>query len=624
MKATHESSSLLCTAGSPSEGAPSRLAVESVERARAAGVIITAALAQRPTRPPQLLDENAALVSLTRALTAREGTLLPLLANTALTLCNADSSGISLVDCPIHDNSRFTWVAAAGISSPYACASTPVYDSPCGITVALGEPQLFGLPQRYFEALRGPIPEVIEGLVVEIPIGSGATGTIWVMSHRGDRQFDLEDVRVLTSLANFAGAALTVIRARKEAAEQAANAVTAREALEQSEANRENFIAMLGHELRNPMSPIDSAIAAAKLACSDNEKVTTILAVAQRQMQQLRTLVDDLLDATRIRHGKFVLKCCDVSLEAIVSDAISAARYDIDGRGHRLVVSSVDRPACVYVDHVRMSQLLGNLLSNASKYTPAGGIIELNIEIQPYTTQQAVVASRFIGDVLVTVRDNGVGIDAFELPNVFDMFKQTASSNGRAEGGLGIGLAVAKRMVELHDGTIDIKSEGHGRGTTVELRLPILVNTPEKASHPRTASSRPTKVLLVDDNLDALEAVGMLLELQGHQVRTAANATSALSVAHDFLPEVALIDIGMPGTDGFQLAQQFRAQTKFDETILVALTGFTAEAEVARGRAAGFDLHLTKPLSVEELHRFLAERAAQPADGADACSSRPC
>jgi signal transduction histidine kinase/ActR/RegA family two-component response regulator len=553
--------------------------------------------------------------------------LLRLLADTALTLCEADSSGISLAEHPIHDNSRFTWVTAAGICSQYVCASTPVYDSPCGITIALGAPQLFSLPQRYFEALQGPTPEVIEGLVVEIPIGSGAgaIGTIWVISHREDHQFDLEDVRVLTSLASFAGATLTVIRARKKAAEQAADAATAREALEQSEANRENFIAMLGHELRNPMSPIDSAIAAAKLASSDNEKVTAILAVAQRQMQQLRTLVDDLLDATRIRHGKFVLKCCDVALEAIVADAISAVRYDIDARGHRLVVSGVDRPACVCVDHVRMSQLLGNLLSNASKYTPAGGLIELNIDIQPYTTQQAVDASRFVGDVLVTVRDNGVGIDAFELPNVFDMFKQTASSNGRAEGGLGIGLAVAKHMVELHAGTIDIKSEGHGRGTTVELRLPILVDTLEKAPHPPAASSRPTKVLLVDDNLDALEAVGMLLELQGHEVRTAANATSALSMAHDFLPEVALIDIGMPGTDGFQLARQFRAQTKFDETILVALTGFTAEAEVARGRAAGFDLHLTKPLSVEELHRFLAERAAQPADVSfGACSSRPC
>jgi GAF domain-containing protein len=197
--------------------------------------------------------------------TGLEGSLLRLLADTALTLCQADSSGISLAEYPIYDNSRFTWVAAAGLCSPYVCASTPVYDSPCGITIALGAPQLFSLPQRYFEALQGPTPEVIEGLVVEIPIDSGAeaVGTIWVMSHREDRQFDLEDVRVLTSLANFAGATLTVIRARKKAAEQATDAVNAREALEQSEANRENFIAMLGHELRNPMSPIDSAIAAA-------------------------------------------------------------------------------------------------------------------------------------------------------------------------------------------------------------------------------------------------------------------------------------------------------------------------------------------------------------------------
>jgi signal transduction histidine kinase/ActR/RegA family two-component response regulator len=609
MKATRDSFLLLSSTGAPSDDALTRVMMGSVERARAAGVIITEELARRPARPAQLSAENVALVALAHALVGPEETLLCLLGDTALTLCQADSSGISLVECPIHDDSLFTWVAAAGICSPYVGASTPVYDSPCGITVALRAPQLFRLPQRHFAALRGPAPEVIEGLVVEIPTGAGAIGTIWVMSHREERRFDFEDVRLLTSLASFAGAAIAGIRARKEAADQAVAAVAAREALEQSETNRENFIAMLGHELRNPISPIDAAIEAAQLASTGNEKVTALLAVARRQMQQLRTLVDDLLEATRIRHGKFELKCCDTPLGTIISDAVSAARFDIDARGHRLLVSDYDQAAWVCVDDVRMSQLLGNLLSNASKYTPTAGTIQLNIAIQPHAVRQAIDDSRYVGDVVITVSDNGVGIEASELPYVFDMYRQTPSSNGRAEGGLGIGLAVAKRVVELHGGTIDVRSDGHGRGTTVELRLPILVSRPESRPAQEVTGARSRRVLLVDDSPDALDAVGTLLELQGHQVCPASSAAAALFIACEFLPDVVLIDIAMPGTDGCQLAQQFRAQAKFDATILVALTGFTAEAEVARGRVAGFDLHLTKPLSITALHRFLAERA---------------
>jgi signal transduction histidine kinase/ActR/RegA family two-component response regulator len=609
MKLTQDSSSLLCSTGPPSDGPLPRLLIDSVARATAAGAIATAMLAQRPSRPAQLADENAALVGLARGLTGPEETLLRLLADTALTLCKADSSGISLVECPICDDSRFTWVAAAGICSPYVGASTPVSNSPCGITVALRAPQLFSLPQRHFDALRGPTPEVIEGLVVEIPTGAGAIGTIWVMSHQEGHCFDNEDVRLLTSVASFAGAAIAGIRDRKEAADQAVAAVAAREALEQSEIHREDFIAMLGHELRNPMSPIDAAIEAAQLASTGNEKVSALLAIARRQMQQLRTLVDDLLDATRIRHGKFELRCCDVPLEAIISDAVSAVQYDIDMRGHRLLLSGNQQTAWVCVDDVRMSQLLGNLLSNASKYTPGSGTIELGIVIESHLTRQALDDSRFVGDVIITVKDNGVGIDASELPHVFDMYRQTASSNGRAEGGLGIGLAVAKRVVELHGGSIDVRSDGHGCGTTVELRLPILVSNPDSVPCHEAVSARPSRVLLVDDNQDALDAVGMLLELQGHHVRAASNAAAALALAADFLPEIALIDIGMPGTDGFQLARQLRAQPQFDKTILVALTGFTGEAEVTRGRVAGFDLHLTKPLSIAELHRFLAERA---------------
>jgi len=606
MRTGNDASSYVLTGA----GASERQDMKSVERARAAGVIITAQLESRPKRPPQLAAENAALVSLARALTGAEEDLLQLLADTALALCSADSSGISLVEHPIADDSRFEWVAAAGICWPHVGASTPVNESPCGITIALGAPQLFGLPQRYFDALRGPTPEVIEGLVVEIPLGAGANGTIWVMSHREDRKFDLEDVRILTSLADFAGAALTVIRARKDAAQQAAEAVAVRAALEQSEQHRENFISVLGHELRNPMSPIDSAIAAAKRASSGNETVTGILAVAQRQMHQLRMLVDDLLDATRIRHGKFELKCSDIALTELIADAVSAVQYDIDARKHTLVVSGVAQSAFARVDRVRMSQMLSNLLSNASKYTPDGGRIELIVETQSYSACR-VTDESFIGEVVFTVRDNGVGISAPELPHVFDMYKQAPSGNNRTEGGLGIGLAVAKRMVELHGGTIVIRSDGAHCGTEVILRLPTLVEPPEVTRRVPLAAVKPARILLVDDSDDALEAVGLMLKLEGHEVRTASGGMLALSVADEFRPDVALIDIAMPTVDGFELARNLRARAALARLTLIALTGHSSEADKARCLVSGFDLHLTKPLSLEALHRFLAEQAAQ-------------
>jgi CheY-like chemotaxis protein len=213
--------------------------------------------------------------------------------------------------------------------------------------------------------------------------------------------------------------------------------------------------------------------------------------------------------------------------------------------------------------------------------------------------------------VVFTVRDNGVGISAPELPHVFDMYKQAPSGNNRTEGGLGIGLAVAKRMVELHGGTIVIRSDGAHCGTEVILRLPTLVEPPEVTRRVPLAAVKPARILLVDDSDDALEAVGLMLKLEGHEVRTASGGMLALSVADEFRPDVALIDIAMPTVDGFELARNLRARAALARLTLIALTGHSSEADKARSLVSGFDLHLTKPLSLEALHRFLAEQAAQ-------------
>jgi CheY-like chemotaxis protein len=257
-----------------------------------------------------------------------------------------------------------------------------------------------------------------------------------------------------------------------------------------------------------------------------------------------------------------------------------------------------------------LSQVLGNLLSNAAKYTPAGGRIELVVEpLQDHGLPG--VATDHEGIVVITVRDNGVGIHADVLPHVFELFAQSPSSSARAEGGLGIGLAVARRMVELHDGTIAIESAGQGRGTTVTLRLPILDR--KRAAFENTSLDTmplpaPARLLLVDDNRDALEALTTLLELQGHEVLAVDNGKEAIERISAWLPEVAIVDVGMPGIDGFEVARRIRSHVELAHIMLVALTGYASESDKSRALAAGFHYHLTKPLSMDKLNYLLSHR----------------
>ncbi len=591
-------------------------AIDAVTRARASGVLATDRLAERPAREPDYAAENAALVALANALTRPDDSFLQFLAELALDLCHADSSGICVLRDADEGQPGFDWVAAAGLCSAFRYASSPIDDSPSGISVSLGTPQLYRYPQRHFPFLRMPGPEIVEGLVVVIPSAHGAHGTIWVMSHNAAKQFDQEDCRVLTSLAGFSSAALTLRRSRKQAEIEAEQTHRARHALEQSDARREEFISMLGHELRNPMSPIESAIAIAKRSAAADEKAVRALTIAQRQMRQLRTLVDDLLDAARVRQGKLALKRSHTSLNEVVFDAITGVQHHIEARRHTLVLNGIETKTSVFADHVRLSQLIGNLVSNAAKYTPTGGRIEIDVRSRAseFATDVEPTAENRI--VTITVRDNGVGIDADVLPKVFELFAQgPTASNARAEGGLGIGLALVKRIVDLHEGSIEIHSHGAGTGTEVTMRLPILSRQPERAAPVQAPDAPPTRLLLVDDNPDALEALGMLLELDGHVVRSAHSGAAALELTREFVPEVALVDIGMPGIDGFQLAQMLRARPELDSTLLVALTGYGSESDKSRALAAGFDLHLTKPLSIDKFRDVLSRRVGRTIGG---------
>ena len=547
-------------------------------------------LAKRPARQPDYAAENQALVRLAKAQTGPKTSLWQEIAEAALAVCEAGSAGISLVEGS-GENRCFRWQAVAGVCAALRGQTTAWNECPCAVTLQKGMPQLFIRPQERFSCLRFANVDVTEGVVVPIACGDVQLGAIWVMSHTAERRFDSEDIRLLSNLAVFAGTALTLVDTRDSGIA--------------SDQRHNEFIAMLGHELRNPIAPIDSAIGAAVRLCADNAQAVEVLTVAQRQMRHLRTLVDDLLDAARLKHGKLAIRHSDTSLNDIAFDAITTVKHHFESRRHVLKINGLDTPIPVRADHVRLSQVLGNILSNAAKYTPAGGVIEMTVDV----TANAGLAPG--GAVIITVKDNGIGIDRAVQPHVFELFAQSVRGHARAEGGLGIGLAVAKRMVELHEGTIALQSEGAGTGTVVTLQLPILRRSPaqDQAESPAESSAPGcVRLLLVDDNQDALMSLGILLQLEGHDVTTANNGRDAIRLVAEVRPEVAIIDVGMPEIDGFDVARAVRSDHTLNDITLVALTGYAAESDKSRALAAGFDYHLTKPLSLEKLQYLLANR----------------
>ncbi|MCO4877530.1 ATP-binding protein [Paraburkholderia caribensis] len=589
---------------------------DGIESARRAGVLRTDDLKDRPARAPDHAAEVRTLVTVAGAQTGRRDTLLQAIAGAALGACRAGSAGISLLETTSEGAAVFRWRAVAGACAAFEGKTTAWAECPCGMTLELGAPQLFVEPHTYFKSLRDAGAVITEGIITPIPIRcpkSKPLGAIWVASH-GAHRFDREDVRLLGNLAVLAGAALTLLDAQQAAEAETEAAQQARRALEDAAHRRDEFIAMLGHELRNPMAPIDSSITALKLLCAGEEQATDVLAIAQRQMRQLRTLVDDLLDAARLRHGKLAIKYSRTSLNEIVYDAFTALKHHIDARKHRLVIEGLDQTVHVRADHVRLSQVVGNLLSNAAKYTPAGGTLQLRVQTD---TESAADDAGAGGMVSIVIEDNGVGMSPEALEHVFELFAQSPSSARRSEGGLGIGLAVAKRLIELHDGTITLDSLGVGRGTRVVLRLPILDREP-RAAHDATAaaaSAAPSRILLVDDNADALDALHLVLELEGHDVIVARSGRDALKVAAQTLPEVGIIDIGMPEMDGFEVARAIRSNKALAHMFLIALTGYSSESDKSRALAAGFDYHLTKPVSMERLADVLSHRDGRNISG---------
>jgi PAS domain S-box-containing protein len=372
---------------------------------------------------------------------------------------------------------------------------------------------------------------------------------------------------------------------------------------ELASANRakDEFLAMLGHELRNPLAPILNAVTILREETRDGEARERAREVMERQVHHMARLLDDLLDVSRINRGTIELRRAVLDLTQVANLAAQHARVLMDARQHRFHVILPSEPIWVHADSTRLEQVLYNLLSNAAKYTPPGGSIRL-------------VCERDGDTAVLTVRDNGRGIPAAMLGNIFDLFTQVSPTLDRSLGGLGLGLTLVRRLVEMHDGTVVATSEGEGRGAEFTVRLPT-VPTPsqpaEREAEPASTAPGAMRVLIVEDNDDSRETLQDLLALWGHDVTVASDGVSGLRALKEALPDIALIDIGLPGIDGYELSRQIRALRGGEKVRLVALTGYGQPEDRARALSAGFDDHMVKPLEPEKLRRLLTPSASR-------------
>jgi signal transduction histidine kinase/ActR/RegA family two-component response regulator len=371
--------------------------------------------------------------------------------------------------------------------------------------------------------------------------------------------------------------------------------------LREADARKDEFLAMLAHELRNPLAPLRTGLHVLRATEGDWEAVAKVRDMMDRQLAHMVRLVDDLLDVSRVSRGLVELRKERVDLVDIVASAVETSLPLIEAGGHDLTVSLAPGPLPLDADPTRLAQVLSNLLNNAAKYTPPGGRI--------------VVSAAAEGDeIVVRVRDTGIGIPAHMLPRVFDMFMQVGGATERSQGGLGIGLMLVKRLTEMHGGTVGAESSGHGSVFTV--RLPRAGG--RGADEPRRGASaasgpapreEPLRVLVVDDNADSVGMLLMLIELQGHKAMGAQTGVDALSAAASFRPHVVFLDIGLPGLDGYEVARELRQRPDGPRMILAALTGWGSEDDKQRTHQAGFNHHLTKPVDPAVIEQILAEAA---------------
>jgi signal transduction histidine kinase/CheY-like chemotaxis protein len=376
------------------------------------------------------------------------------------------------------------------------------------------------------------------------------------------------------------------------------------DALREADRRKVEFLAMLAHELRNPLAPIRNSLHILRLLIRDDPTADSAGEMMERQVGHMVRLVDDLMEVSRITRGNIELRKERLEVAAIVRRAVETSRPLIDGARHQLIIAVPSDPLTLEGDSVRLTQVIANLLNNAAKYTEAGGRIWLTIR-------------RDGGSVLISVKDTGMGIAADVLPRIFEPFVQGERTTSQMQGGLGIGLTLVKRLVEMHGGSVEACSDGAGRGSEFVVRLPLVedaaaVGVIERAGSTSTVLAA-RRVLVVDDNRDAAESMRVLLELLGAQVRVAYSGRDALDILADWPPAVVLLDIGMPGMDGHEVARRIRQQPRLDDVTLIALTGWGQDEDRRRSELAGFDYHLIKPADVRTLQTLLVSLDDDPA-----------
>jgi PAS domain S-box-containing protein len=438
------------------------------------------------------------------------------------------------------------------------------------------------------EAVRHP---PLRGLLAAPLVSRGGKNLgVILLSDKEGGEFTDSDEAVLVQLAHIASVALENARLYSELRDQ--------------DRRKDEFLALLAHELRNPLAPLRNGLQVLRLAESDPATRAQARGMMERQLGHMVRLIDDLLDVSRVNRNKMELRRARVALADAVNSAVETARPLLDAGGHTLTVTLPPEPPFLDADLTRLAQVFGNLLTNSAKYTPRGGHIRLAAERQG-------------GLVCVSVRDNGIGIPAESLGSIFDMFSQVDRSIERSTGGLGIGLALVKGLVEMHGGTVVAESPGAGKGSIFTVRLPLLEDhaetTPEApdGEGPRAGGPR-RRILIVDDNRDGATSMAMMLRLLGDEVRLAHDGAQAVEVAAAFRPQVILMDVGMPRLNGYEATRRIRAEPWGRTATIIALTGWGQEGDKARSQEAGCDGHLVKPVNLQDLENLLAELRAGP------------
>jgi signal transduction histidine kinase len=366
--------------------------------------------------------------------------------------------------------------------------------------------------------------------------------------------------------------------------------------LREADRRKDEFLALLSHELRNPLAPVCNAVNIMRLKQLEDPDLRWCREVIERQAAQLTRLVDDLLDVSRITQGKITLRPERVNLAAIVADAIETSRPQVDAQHHELVVSLPETPVEVHGDRARLTQVVANLLNNAAKYQNAHGWIRVTVDCVDDVAQ-------------IIVEDRGIGISEDMLARIFELFSQGERAPDRAQGGLGVGLSLVKNLMELHSGSVRAESQGPGKGSTFVLEMPCFSELEERDGTGRAdavvrAPVAPERIIVVDDNTDAAESLAVLLRLEGHEVAVAHNGTDALALATRSTPTVVLLDIGLPGMDGYEVCRRLRDEGLASARI-IAMTGYGQERDRRRSAEAGFDAHTVKPVAIDDLMTLL-------------------